>query len=84
MNDGFQRGRAASPIFHHPLTHVRVVVRGDDFAFAATKSESRKVRSRMCELYDVKVRGSLGTGKRDVRKSEILVTSVRWTEEGLE
>ena len=29
MNDGFQRGRAAATKFHHPLTHVRVVVSGD-------------------------------------------------------
>ena len=59
-------------------------MRGDDFAFAATESELRKMRSRMCEWYDVKVRGILGTGKRDVRKIEILATSVKWTEEGLE
>ena len=81
---GSNVGRAASTILHHLQTHVRVVVRGDDFAFAATKSELRKMRSRMCEWYDVKVRGILGTGKRDVRKIEILGTSVTWTEEGLE
>ena len=72
MNDGFQRGTAASTIFYHPQTHVRVVVRGNDCAFEATESELRKMRSRMCEWYDVKVRGILGTGKRDVRKIEIL------------
>ena len=48
VNDGFQRGRAASTIFHHPQTHVRVVVHGDDFSFAATESEL-KIRSRMSE-----------------------------------
>ena len=29
VNDGFQRGRAASTIFYHSRTHVRVVVHGD-------------------------------------------------------
>ena len=28
---GLERGRAASTIFYHPKSHVRVVVHGDDF-----------------------------------------------------
>ena len=44
-SDGFQRGRAASVIFCHPQTHERDVVHGDDFTFAATESELRKMRS---------------------------------------
>ena len=66
VNDGFQRGRAASTVFYHPKTHVRAVVHGDDFTFAAT--ELRKMRSGMCEWYDVKV----GSGNRDMRQIEIL------------
>ena len=38
----------------------------------------------MCEWYEVKVRGILGSEKRDVREIEILGRSFRWTEEGLE
>ena len=53
MTDGFQRGRAASTIFHRPQTHVCVVVQGDDFAFAATESKLGKMRLRLCEWYDV-------------------------------
>ena len=67
VNDWFQRGRAASTISYHPETHVRVVVHGDDFTFAATDSELGKMRSRVCEWCDVKVRGLLGVGKRFVR-----------------
>ena len=44
MNDGFQRGRAASQ------TRVHVVVHGDDFSFAATDSELRKMRSRQWKM----------------------------------
>ena len=62
MNDGVQRGSAPAPIFYHPQTHVRVVVQGDDFTFAATEPELRKIRSKMCEWYDVKVRGIPGSG----------------------
>ena len=76
MSDGFQRGRTASTIFYHPKTHVRVVVRGDDFKSAATDSELRKMRSRMY--------GILSSGKRDVREIEMLGRSLRWTQEGLE
>ena len=73
MNDGYQRGRAASKMFCHPQTRVRVVVHDDDFTFAATESELRKMRSRMCERYDdVKVRGILGSGTRDVREIEMM------------
>ena len=81
VNDGFQRGRAASTRFYH-LTCVSLAVHGDDFTFAATESELRKMRSRMCEGYHVKVRGILGSGKRNVREMEILGRSLRWTEEG--
>ena len=71
-------------MFYHPKTHARVVAHGDEFIFAATDSELRKMRSRMCEWYDVKVRGTLGNGKRDVREIEILGRSLRWREEWLE
>ena len=76
VEDGFRRGRAASTIFYHPKTQVRVVVHGDDFTFAGTESELRKFRARMHEWYDVKVRGIPGSGKRDVHESEILGRSL--------
>ena len=44
------------------LNDVPVVEHGDDFTFAATVSELKKMRSRMCEGHDVKVRGILGRG----------------------
>ena len=51
VNDGFQRGRAAAAMFHHPKTHVRVVVNGDDFTFAATESEEDAIEDvRMVRL----------------------------------
>ena len=65
-DDGFQRGTPASTTFYHPQTHVRVVVHGDDFPFGVTDSALGKMRSWMCECYDVKVRGILGSGKREI------------------
>ena len=83
VNDSNVAG-AASTVFCHPRLTCDFVVRGDDFAFAATELELRKMRSRMCEWYDVKVRGIPGSGGRDVREIEILGRHLRWTEEGLE
>ena len=84
VEDGFQRGRAASTIFYHPKTQVRVGVDGDDFTFAGTESELRKIEAKMHEWYDVKVRGILGSGKRDVHEIEMLGRNLTWTEEVLE
>ena len=80
MEDGFRRGRAASTIFYHPKTQVRVVVHGDDVTFAGTESELKRIQAKMHEWYDVKV----GSGKRDVHEIEILGRNLTWTEEGLE
>ena len=71
VTDGFQRGRAAETRFYHTKTHARVVVHGDDFTFAASESELSQMRSRMCDLYDVKVRGSLSSEKCDVRDIDL-------------
>ena len=59
-------------IFYHPKTHVRAIVNVDDFAFAATETELKKIRSKMSEWYDIKVRGILGSGNCDLREMEIL------------
>ena len=57
---------------------------GDDFTSADTESELRKIEAKMHEWYDVKVRGILGSGKRDVHEIEILGRNLTWTEKGLE
>ena len=84
VKDIFRRRRAAPTTFYHPKPQVRVVVHGDDFTFAGTEPELKKIRAKMCEWYDVQVRGVLGSGKRDVREIEILGRKLTWTEEGLE
>ena len=39
------------------------------------------MRSTMCEWFDVKVRGLVGSGKRGVHEMEILGRNLKWTEE---
>ena len=67
VEDGFRRGRAASTIFYHPKTQVRVVAHGDDLTFAGTESELKRIQAKMHEWYDVKVRGVLG--QRETRRT---------------
>ena len=43
-----------------------------------------KVGSQMCEWYNVKVRGILGSRKRDVQEIENVGRTSRWTEHSLE
>ena len=38
----------------------------------------------MSEWYGVKVRGTLGTGRRDVREIVVVRGNLRWTDQGLE
>ena len=71
VNDGFQRGRAASTNIYHAKSHVRVVVHGDDFTFAATESQLRIMGSRMCEWYDVKVAVENGTCATSSSRGEV-------------
>ena len=68
VEDGFRLGRVASTILYHSKTQVRVAVHGDDVTFAGTESELRKIQAKMHEWHDVKVRGILGSGKRDVQR----------------
>ena len=57
---------------------------GDDFTLAGTESVLKKIQAMVCEWYDVKVRGILGSGKRDEHEIEILGRNLTWTEERLE
>ena len=78
------RQSSINTIICHPKTQVRVVVHSDDFTFAGTESELRKIEAKMHEWHDVKVRGILGSGKWDVHEIEISGRNLTWTEEGLE
>ena len=83
-DEGFRQIGAASTIFFHTESHVPVVACVDDLTFAANHTELKRIRSKMSEWYGGKVRGTLGTGRRDVREIEIQRGNLRWTEQGLE
>ena len=57
-----RRCRTAPATFFHPETQVTVVGHGDYFTCAGTESGLSKIRPKLCEWYDVKRRGILGSG----------------------
>ena len=71
-------------VLFHTRSHVPGDAGADDLTFAATETELKRIRSKMSEWYGVKVRGTLGTGRRDVREIEIQRGNLRWTDQGLE
>ena len=77
MTGSDEAGRRRKP-------HVRVVAHANDLTFASTKTELKRMRSKMSGCYDVKVRGILGNGRRDVREIQIIGGNLRWTDQGLE
>jgi hypothetical protein len=82
--EGFTRGRGAPTVFYNKVTEVRVVVHGDDFTFSGTKAELDRMRRKMEEWYDIKDRGTMGSGKGEIKEVVILGRVVRWTEGGIE
>ncbi len=44
---------------------------GDDFTFSGTKVELDRMRRKIGEWYDIKDRGMMGSGKREIRQVTI-------------
>ena len=83
-SEGFRRGKGAPTVFFNTKTTVRLVVHGDDFTYSGTKKELEKIKEKMREWYVIKDRGTMGSGKNEIKEVTILGRTVRWTAEGLE
>ena len=84
IDEGFRRSGTASTKLFLTKSHVPVVAYADDFTFTATETELMRIRSKMSECYGVKLRGTMGTGRRDVREIDRLHGNLRCTDQGLE
>ena len=71
-------------MFFNAKTAVRLVVHGDDFTNSGTKKELEKIKEKMRVWYVIKDRGTMGSGKNEIKEVTILGRKVRWTAEGLE
>ena len=77
--------RVASPVvFFDPQTRVRCVVHGDDFTFAGKGKELVELRRWMETWCEIKFRGIMGSGPRDIKVLDILGRRLRRTKDGLE
>ena len=74
--EGFKRGRGAPTVFHYKGTEVRVVVHGDDFFFSGTKVELGRMRRKMEEWYEIKDRGTMVSGEKEIKEVTILWRTV--------
>ena len=81
---GFKGSRAAPTTFYNPATKVRLVVHGDDFTFSGTQVELERIRGLFKKWYDVKDRGNMRSGTRDIKEVVILGRILKFTEMGLE
>ena len=84
VSEGCGRGIGSPTVFYNRVSEVRVVVHGDDFTMSGTKEELEKVKRKMESWYDIKDRGTMGSGAGEVKEITILGRTIRWTDEGIE
>ena len=69
VGEGFKRGRAAPTLIVLYLKET-TSRRWRRYHVPGTESEVRGIQTKLCEWYHVKVRGILGSGKRDMREMD--------------
>ena len=65
---GLERGTASPVTFWHERRSMWCVVHGDDFSFVGYDSDLDFIVKVLQQEYEIKVRGRLGPGPRDVRE----------------
>ena len=65
--------RVGSPVaFHHKIREMWWVVHGDDFSFVGYDQDLDFIEGLLKQKYEVKIRGRLGPGQKDVQEIDIL------------
>ena len=68
-------------MFHCEKTKVRLVVHGDDFTYLGPERELLRMKEKMAEWYEIKLRGIMGDGVEDIKEIVILGRHLRWLAE---
>ena len=76
--EGLKSGKSTTAVFYNEQTETRVVVHGDDFTFLGYEDELQKIKKKMEEWYEIKLRGVLGDDPWDVKEMTILNRKVTW------
>ena len=80
---GFKRLKSVPVAFFHESRGMSGVVHGDDFVWEGTDEDLDWVLGVLQSEYELKSRGRLGFGPKDVRKIDMLGRIVELTEEGI-
>jgi hypothetical protein len=83
VKNGFERLKTVPVAFTHPVRDLNGVVHGDDFVWEGRDEELDWILHLLSTEYELKNRGRLGFGPKDVRKIDILGRVVELTEKGI-
>ena len=81
---GFIRGIASGCLFFHPTRGIRCNVYGDDFTAIGSADQLDWYESELSKVYELKKRGRLGPGAKDLKQATLLNRVITWTDEGVE
>jgi hypothetical protein len=81
---GFIKGKASPCTFFHKARNLRCVVHGDDFTTLGADDDLDYFENRIKEFFEVKIRGRLGGGSKDMTEIRILNRIARRTPHGYE
>ena len=80
---GFIRGKASANHYFHPVTKVRALVHGDDFALVGLEKDLRKFEGDCWHLYPCTV-SLIGPDKQHDKALKILGREIRYATTGIE
>ena len=70
VSSGFRRGIACPCLFYHPERNIWATVHGDDFTILATENNLDWFRKRIAQRFEVKFRGRIGPGEKEIKVYE--------------
>ena len=80
---GFKRLRSVPVAFVHEARDLMGVVHGDDFVFVGLDEDLDFVLKILGSRYEIKNRGRLGRGSKDVQTIDMLGRTIKITKEGI-
>jgi len=83
VQHGFKRLKSVPVAFSHKEKDLIGVVHGDDFVFSGLDEDLDFALDVLAKTYELKNRGRLGTGPKDVRKIDMLGRLIEITDEGI-
>ena len=83
MAMGFVRGAASACCFYHPTRDIAIVVHGDDFTAIGEDEDLDWYEASLGKYFELKLRGRLGAGDKDVKEMRILNRILRIDSQGL-